>query len=127
MWVTAVALMHGTVELHHYRPENIRDPRVLSLIRKMKVNVDPELDKLYPSAIPNRITVKFKDGRELTARVDYPRGHPKNPMTDEEVENKFRMLTDGILTRDQISTVISLVRNLENLGDIKQLVKAIIV
>ncbi|MDT7863776.1 MAG: MmgE/PrpD family protein, partial [Vulcanisaeta sp.] len=61
------------------------------------------------------------------ARVDYPRGHPKNPMTDEEVENKFRMLTDGILTRDQISTVISLVRNLENLGDIKQLVKAIIV
>ena len=127
MWVTAVALMHGTVELQHYRPENIRDPRVLSLIRKMKVNVDPELDKLYPSAIPNRVTVKFKDGRELTARIDYPRGHPKNPMTDEEVENKFRMLTDGILTRDQISTIISLVRNLENLGDIKQLVKAIIV
>ena len=127
MWVTAVALLHGTVELHHYKPENIRDLRVLSLIRKMKVNVDTELDKLYPSAIPNRVTVKFKDGRELTARVDYPRGHPKNPMIDEEVENKFRMLTDGILTRDQISTVISLVRNLENLGDIKQLVKAIIV
>ncbi len=59
MWVTAVALLYGTVELHHYKPENIRDPKVLSLIRKMKVNVDPELDKLYPSAIPNRITVKL--------------------------------------------------------------------
>ncbi len=79
MWVTAVALLYGTVELYHYKPENIRDPRVLSLIRKMKVNVDPELDKLYPSAIPNRITVKFKDGKELTARVDHPRGPSKEP------------------------------------------------
>ncbi len=129
MWVTAVALLHGTVELHHYRPENIRDPRVLSLIRKMKVNVDPELDKLYPSAIPNRITVKFRNGKELTARVDHPRGHPKNPMTDEEVEDKFRRLTDGLLTPSQVNTVISLVKDLENLKDkdIKQVLKAIIV
>lgn len=127
MWVTAVALLHGTVELHHYRPENIRDPRVLSLIRKMKVNVDPELDKLYPSAIPNRITVKLRDGRELTARVDHPRGHPKNPMTDEEVEDKFRRLTDGLLTPGQVNTVINLVRNLENLKDVKQILKAIII
>ncbi len=128
MWVTAVALLHGTVELQHYRPENIRDPRVLSLMRKMKVNVDPELDKLYPSAIPNRITVKFKDGRELTVRVDHPpRGHPKNAMSDEEVEDKFRRLTDGLLTLNQVNTVISLMKNLENLKDIKQVLKAIIV
>lgn len=127
MWVTAVALLYGTVELYHYKPENIRDPRVLSLIRKMKVNVDPELDKLYPSAIPNRITVKFKDGKELTARVDHPRGHPKNPMTDEEVESKFRRLTDGLLTPGQVNTVINLVKNLENLKDIKQVLKAIVI
>ncbi|MGC8606086.1 MAG: MmgE/PrpD family protein [Vulcanisaeta sp.] len=127
MWVTAVALLYGTVELYHYKPENIRDPRVLSLIRKMKVNVDPELDKLYPSAIPNRITVKFRNGKELTAQVDHPRGHPKNPMTDEEVEDKFRRLTDGLLTLSQMSTVINLVRNLENLKDIKQILKAIVI
>jgi 2-methylcitrate dehydratase len=93
----------------------------------MKVNVDPELDKLYPSAIPNRITVKFRNGKELTAQVDHPRGHPKNPMTDEEVEDKFRRLTDGLLTLSQMSTVINLVRNLENLKDIKQILKAIVI
>ncbi|MGC9152511.1 MAG: MmgE/PrpD family protein [Vulcanisaeta sp.] len=127
MWVTAVALLNGTVELYHYRPENIRDPRVLALIKKMRVNVDPELDKLYPSAIPNRITVKFKDGKELTARVDYPKGHPKNPMSDEEVEDKFKRLTEGILTPSQVNSVISLVRNLESLRDLKQILKSIIV
>jgi len=127
MWVTAVALLNGTVELYHYRPENIRDPRVLTLIKKMRVNVDPELDKLYPSAIPNRITVKFKDGKELTARVDYPKGHPKNPMSDEEVEDKFKRLTEGVLTPSQVNSVISLVRNLESLRDLKQILKSIIV
>jgi 2-methylcitrate dehydratase len=127
MWVTAVALINGTVELYHYTPENIRDPRVLSLIKKMKVNVDPELDKLYPSAIPNRITVKFKNGKELTSHVDYPKGHPKNPMSDEEVENKFKKLTNGILTPNQVNTVINFVENLESLTDIKQVIKAMVV
>ncbi len=127
MWVTAVALLHGTVELQHYMPENIRDPRVLALIRKTKVNVDPELDKLYPSAIPNRVTVKFRNGKELTARVDHPKGHPRNPMTDEEVEDKFRRLINGLLTPSQVNTVINLVRNLENLKDIKQILKAIVI
>jgi 2-methylcitrate dehydratase len=71
--------------------------------------------------------VKFKDGRELMARVDYPRGHPKNPMTDEELENKFRALMDGVLTREQVNTVINLTRNLENLEDIKKLLKAMVI
>ncbi|WP_069807259.1 MmgE/PrpD family protein [Vulcanisaeta thermophila] len=127
MWVTATALIHGTVALDHYKPEGIRDPRVLALIRKTKVNVDPELNKLYPSAIPNRVTVKFRDGREITARVDHPRGHPKNPMSDDELKEKFRALVSGVLTQSQISTIMDMVFNLENLRDIKPILKAMVV
>jgi 2-methylcitrate dehydratase len=48
-------------------------------------------------------------------------------MTDEELENKFRALMDGVLTREQVNTVINLTRNLENLEDIKKLLKAMVI
>jgi len=123
MWVTATALLHGTVELLHYMPENIRDPRILGLIKKMKVNVDPELDKLYPSAIPNRVTVRFTDGREITSRVDYPRGHPRNPMSDEEIRGKFMNLTRVLLGEEQARKLMSIVDSLEDLNSLNKLVR----
>jgi 2-methylcitrate dehydratase len=127
MWVTATALIHGTVELGHYTMGSIRDPRVLELMRKMRVRVDPELDKLYPSAVPNRVTVRFTDGRELTARVDHPRGHPRNPMSDEEVREKFMRLTEGLLTREQVSGIINTVESIDELNDLRRLTRLILV
>ncbi len=48
-------------------------------------------------------------------------------MSDEEVEDKFRKLTDGLLTPGQANVVINLVKNLENLKDVKQILKAIVI
>jgi 2-methylcitrate dehydratase PrpD len=48
-----------------------------------------------------RIEIRTKSGKELVARVDYPRGHGGNPMTDEEVWDKFRMLAGRQLNKGQ--------------------------
>ncbi len=126
-WLVANTLVHGTTEIWHFTLENIRDPRILGLMKKMKVNVDPELDRLYPEAVPNRVTVKFRDGREISVRIDHPKGHPRNPMSLEEVEDKFRRLTSCYLTRGQIEEVIRMIRRLEDLKDLARLLKAIII
>lgn len=99
MWIVAAALVWGPIKIDHYN--DIRNPLVLSLIKKIEVKVDPELDRMYPKAFPNRITIVTKDGRRFVEQVDYAKGHPRNPLTDSELENKFNELTSGILPADQ--------------------------
>lgn len=127
MWAVATTLVNGDLWLNHYEPDNIRDPRVLSLIRRMKVEVDPELDKLYPKATPAIVIVKLKNGKEAEARVDYPKGHPMNPMSDADVERKFRKLTAGLMTKKQQDDVIKMVWDLENIKNIDTLIKLLII
>jgi 2-methylcitrate dehydratase len=50
--------------------------------------------------------------------VDYPLGHPENPMSDHEIEEKFRLLAAGKLNRVRIKKVIDSVWRLDKLGDI---------
>ncbi|OYT26726.1 MAG: propanediol utilization protein, partial [Thermoprotei archaeon ex4572_64] len=116
IWVTATALLHGEVWLDHYTYEKIRDPNILSIIRKSKVRVDPEIDKMYPQAIPNRVTVKLRSGEVVSERVDYPKGHPRNPMSIQDVEVKFKRLVRQYMTEKQIEKTINTILHLEDLA-----------
>ncbi|MBP1449669.1 MAG: MmgE/PrpD family protein [Thermoproteus sp.] len=112
MWITAAALLWGPIRIEHYR--NVRDPNVLSLMKRIEVKVDPELDKMYPKAHPNRITVITKSGARYTEQVDYAKGHPRNPMSDAELEQKFMENTVGILPREAQKKALEIVWGLEN-------------
>jgi len=56
--------------------------------------------------------------------VDYPRGHAKNPMTDEEVEEKFRRLASRVLSSGQISFILESLWTLENQKDVSEILEA---
>ena len=93
-YCTAVALLDGDVTLKQFDPERFTAPDVLSLLTTVKVHLDDALSLRYPKGIPNRIVVTLKDGRQFTNEVEFPRGHAGNPMTDAEVEAKFRVLVE---------------------------------
>ncbi|NQW18798.1 MAG: MmgE/PrpD family protein [Chloroflexi bacterium] len=94
-----VALADGEVGLPQFAPERFTDETLLALVARIDVAADAELNKQYPESIPNRITVKLKDGSEHQREVAYPRGHAGNPMDDSEVEEKFRKMADRWLDR----------------------------
>lgn len=97
-YITCAALVDGEVTLRTYDEKRFRDESLLSLVAKTKVVPDDELNKLYPEqGIPNRVTVKMKDGKTFVKRVDAPSGHALNPMTDAEVESKFRSMAEPML------------------------------
>jgi 2-methylcitrate dehydratase len=93
-YCTAVALADGDVTLAQFAPERFSDPALLDLVAKVKVHRDAGLSARYPRGIPNRLTVTLADGRKLVKEVEFPRGHAENPMSDTEVEEKFRMLVE---------------------------------
>ena len=90
----------------------------MKLLSKTEVVIDSEIDKMYPHAIPNEITVEHVSGT-YSARVDFPKGHPKNPMSLEEVITKFRRLTRHYLTEDQQNRIVDTVLKLEEIDFFK--------
>ncbi|MCY4624216.1 MAG: MmgE/PrpD family protein [Chloroflexi bacterium] len=96
-YVVACALQFGTVEPAHFEDDVLRDPELLGLVQRIDVVQDPECDAAWPEAILNILTVRTPDGREHTAAVPYYTGHFKKPMSDADVEDKFRRLTTGRL------------------------------
>ncbi|MFN3651319.1 MAG: MmgE/PrpD family protein [Armatimonadota bacterium] len=91
-YCVAVALLDGEVGLDQFSEERIRRADVRELMQKIAILRDPALTARYPEGIPNRLEISLRDGRTLTREVTYPRGHARNPMTDDEVSAKYRSL-----------------------------------
>jgi 2-methylcitrate dehydratase len=116
-----MAILEGKVDNETYAPRKLRDARVREFMKRVIVKEDKALTQAYPASIPNRVTVKLDDGKTFALQVDDPRGHPRNPMTAEEIEQKFRLLTKGILTVPRIEKVLKFVRTVEEQSDVSAL------
>jgi 2-methylcitrate dehydratase len=124
-YCTAVALMDGDVTEAQFEPERFTDRILLELVAKVKLNRDPELNKRYPHGIPNRLRIKMTDGRVLVREVEFPRGHAQNPMTDTEVEQKFRRLVEPRYGKQRADRILGVCWDLENLKTASDLVKLV--
>jgi len=125
-YCVAVALLDGTVTVRSFGPKRLEDPALHALMQKIRVVEQPEFRDWYPQAMPTRVTVRTAAGKEYVRQVDFPLGHPRNPMSDREVEEKFRSLAQGKLDRIRAGKVIDLVWKLDalkNVGDLMPLLK----
>lgn len=87
-YATAVGLIFGRAGLQEFTEEAVRDERTLALTQKIAVSVDDELSAAFPGIQAAVITVCTKDG-QWTERVDFPKGEPENPLTDEEFRSRY--------------------------------------
>ena len=96
-------------------------------MQKIKVEETQECNNLYPDAMANGVELVMKSGKRFSELVKYHRGHQKNPLSDEEIENKFTSLVSGLLTQAQRKKLLSLVWNLEQVRDIGDLMRTVVV
>ena len=117
-YLTAIAIIDREIGPDQFTPEKYNDPKVRELIDKVVLQGDPKLDKFRPAGISEIIT---KQGKKYSLRVDHPRGHARNPMTDEEVVDKFKSMASKCMSEDHVDQVIDTVFTLDKLDDIGKL------
>ncbi len=122
-YCTAVALADGDVTLTQFAPKRFTDPALLDLVAKVKVHRDAALSARYPRSIPNRLTVTLSNGKQLVREVEFPRGHARNPMTDAEVERKFRTLVEPRYGKPRADRLLASCWELEKLKGANELVQ----
>jgi 2-methylcitrate dehydratase PrpD len=110
-----------------YTDENLNNPKLLDLSRKVKVEIDPNLDKAYfeKGQLSARVEILKENGERLGAFVDIPKGDPLNPLTDGEREEKFRHLASYSLKNQEIEAVMERVYELEKIDDISEMISAL--
>jgi len=84
----------------------LADPRVPALCDRIRVHERPEYTARFPAAIPCEIVVATKSGQRHDVRIEYPRGHVGNPMSDAEVDDKFRILAGRVLAPDRVAPAL---------------------
>lgn len=88
----AVAMLDKQAYLEQFTEARIKEREVVDLAARVDVEVDPEMEAVYPELYAGKVTVETRDGRRITRRVDYSRGMPENPMDEAEVRAKFLSL-----------------------------------
>lgn len=124
-YIVAAALVDGEISDRQFAPARFTDPALLDLVSRVKIERHSELSARYPEAVGNIVTVRLRDGRALTERVDYPLGNARNPLTDVQLEAKFHALADARLGSAHAAEVVHLVWQLETLRDAGVITRAL--
>jgi 2-methylcitrate dehydratase len=118
------ALMRGKLENSSYSPEGLTDPNLKALLERVRVHEDAALTALYPAnGMPNRVEVFTRDGRNYSREHAVPKGHPLNPMTDDEVELKFRGLTATCMSQTEQDELLDALWEVDSLPEARALLE----
>ncbi len=120
-FAAAVAVAKRRAFVDEYSEEGIRDHRVLTLARRVRWEVDPEAERLWPRRYPCEVEIRRKDGASVRSRVEWPKGDPENPVGPDELEQKFHRLADPVLGVPAVSAVLARLRDLPNLPSVRAL------
>ena len=118
-----VALMYGKVSDEYYEDPYLRDARLLDLVSRVKCLPSEEADRVEKEYNLCDLELVLSSGDKKSVRVDYHRGHWKNPMTDAEMEEKFRGLAARYLPAQRVDALLKQLWALESLPKVGTLVE----
>jgi 2-methylcitrate dehydratase len=122
-YTVAVAITDGRVGPEQYAPDRLQDPRVYNLIEKVTIEPEPEFEGFFPASL---VEMRTKNGEVYSCKVKAPKGSPNNPMTDEELKEKFLSLATNRMGDRPIEELIAVVYDLEEQNDISGLMELMV-
>ncbi|MBI4334912.1 MAG: MmgE/PrpD family protein [Chloroflexi bacterium] len=127
-YVLAFSAYKGEAELlysHDYKTAaNLDDPRHKQLFQRTDVVADSELDKLFPGTWPCKLTIKLKDGREVTRfHKGTVRGSPENPLTQDDVDKELDRVLRPVMAGPEYERLTKALRRLDRVDDVSRIAR----
>jgi len=110
----ALTLVNGRCDSSVFTETHVADPEVARLAAACEVRCDPELDRLAPEKRPARITLKLRNGGEVSALELVALGDPSRPLSPAELDAKFNQLVAGRLGAERCQALRKATRELAN-------------
>lgn len=126
-WTVATAIVKRSVGLDDFTQDAVEDKRVIELANRVFVQEDPALSA-GARVSPAVVEITTKDGKIYRERVEHCKGHPADPFSADEMADRFRGLARYAarpLPSEKVESIITMIRNLENLDDAAKVVSLI--
>lgn len=94
----ARAIIDRKITTQSFEKEKLFDPLLKDVIYKIKGEPSKDFEKMFPEKQPSQVVIKTKNDKEYKVYLEYPKGDPREPMTMEDLDNKFNALSDKLLT-----------------------------
>lgn len=118
----AILLLERKAGLKEFSDETVQRPDVQAMIEKIEFLVDEEAERAGFHKMTTLIDIELKDGRRISGRADFGKGSPANPMSYDEVAEKFYGCADFAgFPQLRAKEIVGLVRDLESLPAISRL------
>lgn len=126
-YCVSAALLDGQVGLAQFEEARVQRPDVQAFMPKVRMFVHPE--QTTRECLPTRfseVTITLTDGRTLQQRVSHAKGQPKNPLTDAELDAKFRDCAARVLPAERVASVLDAIRTLQTVPDVSAIAAALV-
>jgi 2-methylcitrate dehydratase PrpD len=121
----ATAIRFGQADLADFTNDRLQNNDLAKLMTRIHIESDPALDALYPRKWPARVEIVTTDDTRLTGAVDVPKGDPENFPTDSEIIDKFKNLTQALISSEAANNIVSAVVRLEDVKDVSKILNSV--
>jgi 2-methylcitrate dehydratase len=123
-YVIGAAIMDRMITPLQFTHERIHDPKLQALLQKIEVIADPGYEKQFPAKKLSGVSITTANGKTVEKEVEFPKGYPANPMTNADLEEKFRALTSEVMNKSQQDRVIEAIGNLDRAPNLNEFTAA---
>jgi len=112
----AIALIEGKAGEDLFQDMMTRNPSIKAVMKKVRVEERKELKEDQAE-----ITIRLRNGKSLKYKVEHPLGDPKNPLSDQALEEKARILLRSVLSKERVDSLLKKLwafESIENVGEL---------
>jgi 2-methylcitrate dehydratase PrpD len=118
----AILLLDGKADQTKYTDAVVNRDDVQKMIDPVRFYVDPDAEKAGYDKMTTILKINLKDGRTISGRADFGKGSPINPMSYDEVADKFRgCAAFAEWPTAKANQAVDMVRKLEDIADVRTL------
>ena len=122
----AAAAVDGAVTPACFKQERLHDKRIFSVIDKIKVYPDDEFERAFPAKQCTRVEITTVNGEKFEKQMDYPKGDAREPMTEQDLDTKFRSLASSCLSDSRMDQLKHAVFALDTAPDLTTLMQLLV-
>jgi 2-methylcitrate dehydratase PrpD len=122
----SILLLERKAGLVEFQDAVVQRPDVQDMVKRINFYIDPEAEHAGLDKMTSLVKIHLKGGRVVTGRAEFAKGSPSNPMSYEEVADKFRGCAEfARWPKAKTETVIAQVKSLEAAPDVAKLTAAL--
>jgi len=117
----AIGVLERRAGIAQFIDEKVREPRTRELMERVHVYVDPEIEASGYNEMRMKVKVTLKDGRMLSGFADKAKGHPKKPMSREDLREKFMDCASLVMPSDRAEAALARLWAIRDVGRVGEL------